>query len=131
MTNRSADTVHARSFGAAAAQYERGRPPYPAGALDWLLPAGARRVLDLGAGTGKLTRLLVDRGLDVGAGEPSDGMREELGRGLPGTRALAGTAEPIPLDDGAGDAGGGGPAWRWVGPQRAVPAGGRGPGAGG
>jgi SAM-dependent methyltransferase len=121
MTNRSADTVHARSFGAAAAQYERGRPPYPPGALDWLLPAGARRVLDLGAGTGKLTRLLVDRGLDVVAVEPSDGMREELGRVLPGTRALAGTAEQIPLDDGAVDAVVVGQAWHWIDPERAVP----------
>jgi SAM-dependent methyltransferase len=121
MTNRSLDTVHARSFGAAAAQYERGRPTYPAEALDWLLPAGARRVLDLGAGTGKLTRLLVARGLDVVAVEPSDGMRDELARVLPGTRALAGPAEQIPLDDGAVDAVLVAQAWHWIDPERAVP----------
>ena len=48
------DQRQATSFGAAAATYERGRPPYPAEAVDWLLPLGATRVLDLGAGTGKL-----------------------------------------------------------------------------
>jgi SAM-dependent methyltransferase len=121
MTNRSSDTVHARSFGAAAAQYERGRPSYPAGALDWLLPAGARRVLDLGAGTGKLTRLLVARGLDVVAVEPSGGMRDELARVVPGTSALAGTAEQIPLDDGAVDAVLVAQAWHWIDPEQAVP----------
>ena len=71
----SSFAAHATSFGAAAATYERGRPPYPPEALDWLLPPGARRVLDLGAGTGKLTRQLVARGLDVVAVEPLEGMR--------------------------------------------------------
>jgi SAM-dependent methyltransferase len=121
MANRSTDIVHARSFGAAAAQYERGRPTYPGQALDWLLPAGARRVLDLGAGTGKLTRLLVARGLEVVAVEPSGGMREELARVVPGTSALAGTAERIPLADGAVDAVLVAQAWHWIDPERAVP----------
>jgi len=48
--------AQAASFGAAADAYERGRPPYPPEVIDWLLPAGAVQVLDLGAGTGKLTR---------------------------------------------------------------------------
>jgi len=74
----------ASSFGAAAAAYEHGRPPYPPEAVDWLLPEGASRVLDLGAGTGKLTRQLRDRGLDVIAVEPSEGMREQLARVVPG-----------------------------------------------
>src|SRR5215471_6109263 len=89
--------AQAASFGAAAGEYERGRPPYPPEAIDWLLPAGAVQVLDLGAGTGKLTRQLTGRGLDVTAVEPSDGMREQLVRAVPGARALAGTAERIPL----------------------------------
>ena len=59
-----------RSFGSAAAAYERGRPTYPPEAIDWLLPPGAREVLDLGAGTGKLTTRLVERGLDVVAVDP-------------------------------------------------------------
>jgi SAM-dependent methyltransferase len=121
MTDRHRQAIQARSFGAAAAEYERGRPPYPAEALGWLLPAGARRVLDLGAGTGKLTRQLVERGLDVVAVEPSEGMRRELARVLPGTRALAGSAEQIPLEDGTVDAVLVAQAWHWVDPVRAVP----------
>ena len=87
----------ATSFGAAAAAYERGRPPYPAEAIGWLLPPGAARVLDLGAGTGKLTRELLGRGLDVVAVEPLAGMREELARMVPGAAVQAWTAEDIPL----------------------------------
>lgn len=113
--------AHATSFGAAAATYERGRPPYPAEALDWLLPPGARRVLDLGAGTGKLTRQLVARGLDVVAVEPLEGMRAELSRVLPGTGVLDGSAEQIPLPDGAVDAVLAAQAWHWVTPERAAP----------
>ena len=113
--------VQALSFGAAAVTYERARPSYPDEAIDWLLPPGARRVLDLGAGTGKLTRGLRDRGLDVVAVEPSAGMRDQLARVLPGVRALAGTAERIPLADHAVDAVLVAQAWHWADPARAVP----------
>src|SRR5688500_9180263 len=112
---------HATSFGPAAAVYERGRPPYPAEALDWLLPAGAHRIVDVGAGTGKLTRQLHERGLDVTAVEPSDGMRAELSRVLPGVPALAGAAEALPLPDHSADAVLCAQAWHWVDPARAVP----------
>src|ERR1700720_3344383 len=95
--------AQAASFGAAAAIYERARPSYPAEAIDWLLPPAARRVLDLGAGTGKLTGGLRDRGLDVIAVEPSAGMRDQLARVLPGVTVLAGTAEQIPVADHAVD----------------------------
>src|SRR5580692_7460527 len=104
----------ASSFGAAAATYERGRPPYPPEAVDWLLPDGATRVLDLGAGTGKLTRQLHDRGLDVIAVEPSAGMREELTRAVPGVAAYAGSAEEIPLPGSSVDAVLVAQAWHWV-----------------
>src|SRR5580693_9952897 len=87
------------SFGAVAGVYERGRPPYPAEAIDWLLPPQARRVADVGAGTGKLTRQLRERGLDVIAVEPSAGMREQLRRAVAGVPVLGGTAERIPLAD--------------------------------
>jgi len=111
----------ASSFGAAAAAYERGRPPYPAAAVDWLLPEGASRVLDLGAGTGKLTRQLRDRGLDVIAVEPSEGMREQLARAVPGAAVYAGSAEQIPLPDDSVDAVLVAQAWHWVDRSRAVP----------
>jgi len=113
--------AHATSFDVAAAAYERGRPPYPPEALDWLLPPGARRVLDLGAGTGKLTRELVARGLDVVAVEPLEGMRAELSRVLPGIEVRAGSAEHIPLPDGSVDAVLAAQAWHWVTPERATP----------
>jgi SAM-dependent methyltransferase len=112
-------TVHALSFGPAAHRYERGRPPYPDDALDWLLPAGTPRVLDLGAGTGKLTRQIHARGLPVTAVDPSDGMLAELRRILPGVPSHLGTAEEIPLPDGSVDAVLVAQAWHWVDPERA------------
>jgi SAM-dependent methyltransferase len=111
----------AASFGVAAAAYERGRPQYPDEAVDWLLPPAARRVLDLGAGTGKLTGLLQRRGLDVVAVEPLSGMSARLAAALPQVTVLAGTAEAIPLDDGAVDAVLVAQAWHWVNPTLAVP----------
>lgn len=109
------------SFGAAAAAYERGRPTYPPEAIDWLLPPGAREVLDLGAGTGKLTTRLVERGLDVVAVDPVPEMLEVLSASLPQTRALLGTAEEIPLQDNSVDAVLVAQAWHWVDPARAIP----------
>jgi SAM-dependent methyltransferase len=113
--------AQASSFGAAAAAYDAARPGYPAAALDWLIPDGARRVLDLGAGTGKLTRLLLDRGLDVTAVEPSAGMRAQLAQSVPGARVLAGSAEDIPLPAASVDAVLVAQAWHWVDQDMAVP----------
>jgi SAM-dependent methyltransferase len=112
---------HAVSFARAAQAYERGRPPYPAAAIDWLLPDGARRVLDLGAGTGKLTRLLAARGLAVTAVEPLAEMRDQLRRAVPDVPALAGTAEQIPLPDASVEAVLVAQAWHWVDVPAAVP----------
>ena len=108
------------SFGAAAAAYERGRPSYPPEAIDWLLPSGARNVLDLGAGTGKLTTRLVERGLHVVAVDPIPEMLEVLRTSLPETPALLGTAEEIPLDDNSVDAVLVAQAWHWFDPKRAI-----------
>jgi SAM-dependent methyltransferase len=111
----------AASFGVAAAAYERGRPQYPNEAVEWLLPSAARRVLDLGAGTGKLTGLLQRRGLDVVAVEPLSGMRDRLAAALPEVTLLAGTAEAIPVEDGVVDAVLVAQAWHWVNPMLAIP----------
>jgi SAM-dependent methyltransferase len=121
MTPDNHRQAQATSFGVAAAAYERGRPPYPSQAIDWLLPLGAAHVLDLGAGTGKLTRQLLGRGLAVSAVEPSAGMREQLWQAAPGAAVLAGTAEQIPLADHSVDAVLVAQAWHWVDPVRAVP----------
>ncbi|MCV7159926.1 class I SAM-dependent methyltransferase [Mycolicibacterium brisbanense] len=108
------------SFGSEAAAYERGRPSYPPEAIDWLLPAGASDVLDLGAGTGKLTTRLVERGLNVIAVDPIPEMLELLTNSLPDTPALLGTAEEIPLADNSVDAVLVAQAWHWFDPERAA-----------
>jgi SAM-dependent methyltransferase len=93
------------SFDAVADLYERARPPYADEAVAWAaqrLPFA--RVLDLAAGTGKLTRQLVAAGAEVIAVEPGDAMRAVLERVVPRARALAGNAEAIPLPDGSVDA---------------------------
>lgn len=113
--------AQATSFGVAADAYERGRPPYPAEAIDWLVPDHAARVLDLGAGTGKLTRQLLHRGLEVIAVEPSAGMRDQLRRAVPGVPVIGGKAEQIPLAAGSVDAILVAQAWHWVEPSLAVP----------
>jgi SAM-dependent methyltransferase len=78
-------------------------------------------VLDLGAGTGKLTRSLVEAGLKVTAVEPSRGMREQLAATVPGAVVVAGTAERIPLADASVDAVVVAHAWHWFDPSLAVP----------
>jgi SAM-dependent methyltransferase len=98
----------ATGYGSAAGAYERGRPSYPDEAVAYLaaelgLGPGAR-VLDLAAGTGKLTRLIVEGGADVVAVEPVAAMRAVLATAVPGIAVLEGTAESIPLPDGSVDA---------------------------
>ncbi len=109
------DPTHALSFGAAAADYDRFRPRYPQDALRWALDGLARpaQVVDLGAGTGILTRGLLALGHAVVPVEPDPGMREQLALATPGTTALAGSAEAIPLPDGSADAVLVGQAYHW------------------
>ena len=109
------------SFGAAARVYERARPGYPAEAVALMTAPGARRVADVGAGTGKFTRVLVAAGLDVVAVEPDPRMRAELARVLPDVPVLPGTAEALPLGNGDVDGVVVAQAWHWVDPVRAVP----------
>jgi SAM-dependent methyltransferase len=111
--------ARARSFGSVADDYDRFRPgPSPA-VLDWLLPEGARTVVDVGAGTGALTRLLVPRVPTVIAVEPDAGMRRVLEERVPGATVLAGSAEDLPVADGSADAVLGASMWHWVDPPRA------------
>ena len=111
----------AASFDRAAGVYERARPEYPAEAVDWLLPSDAKTVLDLGAGTGKLTRALAARGLEVFAVDPSPKMLEQLRIAVPDAIVSAGTAEDIPLADGSVDAILVAQAWHWVDQDVALP----------
>jgi SAM-dependent methyltransferase len=86
-------------------------------AVRFALPPGATRVLDLGAGTGKLTTVLLDLGLEVVAVEPDDQMRALID---PRATVLAGTAEDVPVDDGSVDAVLVGQAWHWFDVPAAV-----------
>jgi SAM-dependent methyltransferase len=103
----------ASSFARVADEYERGRPGYPREAIDWLLGARSLEVLDLGAGTGKLTAALHDAGHRVIAVEPLAEMRAILTSRLPQVRALEGTAERLPLEDASVDAVTVGAAFHW------------------
>jgi SAM-dependent methyltransferase len=106
--------LHASSFGAVATAYAEHRPDYAQAAVRWALePAPGSRVLDLGAGTGKLTATLDALGAEVIAVEPDPAMLTELRRALPAVRALPGSAEAIPLPDASVDAVLAGHALRW------------------
>jgi ubiquinone/menaquinone biosynthesis C-methylase UbiE len=120
---------HGSSFGAIAASYAVHRPGYPDTAVRWVLePVHGRRplrVLDLAAGTGKLTTALIDSlaglGAELTAVEPDQAMLAELRRTLPAVRSMSGTAEEIPLPDGSVDAVLAGQAMHWFDLDRAVP----------
>lgn len=103
------------SFGANAAAYDSLRPEWPAETARWLTgsPEGALRVVDLGAGTGKLTRALVELGHQVTAVDPSAGMLEQLAGSLPQVTLIEAPAERIPLPDGEADVVTVAQAWHW------------------
>ncbi|SDI95201.1 Methyltransferase domain-containing protein [Frankineae bacterium MT45] len=103
----------AATFDGAADVYDRARPGFPDAALDWILPGDAREVLDLGAGTGKLTRSLVARGLTVTAIDPSPNMLARLREHFPTIDSRLGSAEAIDLPDASVDAVVVGSAFHW------------------
>jgi SAM-dependent methyltransferase len=112
---KQGEPVHLRtSFGGVAAAYAKHRPDYARAAVRWALAlAPGQRVLDLGAGTGKLTAALVAAGADIVAVEPDPAMLAELRRALPAVRAHSGSAESIPLPDASVDAVLAGHALHW------------------
>ena len=114
MTDPDIHLQRAQSFGDVAEAYQQARPTYPAAAVDWVLAAApGHDVLDLAAGTGKLTRTIVAAGANVTAVEPLDGMRAQLQAAYPDVPVHAGTAEQIPLDDDSVDAVLVGQAFHW------------------
>ena len=118
-------TERSRSFETVAADYERHRPDYPEEALRWAAEQlgleDHARVLDLGAGTGKLSRGLVGLGFDVVAVEPGGPMLEQLRNAVPDAEAIVGPAEAIPLPDASVDAAFAAQAYHWFDRERAVP----------
>jgi ubiquinone/menaquinone biosynthesis C-methylase UbiE len=115
----------ARSFELVADVYERARPGYPPAAIEWVAERlglrEGRTVLDLGAGTGKLTRALLTTGARVIAVEPGDAMLAQLRQAVPGAEAVRGGAEAIPLPDASVDAIAIGQAFHWFRHDEAVP----------
>ncbi|MBV8659248.1 MAG: methyltransferase domain-containing protein [Burkholderiales bacterium] len=114
----------ADGFSKQAEAYSRGRPEYPAALLPWLIDElgiqPAQQVLDLGAGTGKFTRLLIQTGARVSAVEPVDAMRQQLAQALPDVAALPGTAESIPLPDASVDVVACAQAFHWFSTKAAL-----------
>jgi len=117
-------TAASAGFGRAADAYERGRPHYPDAAVEWLWGALELRsggtVVDVGAGTGRLTAALVARGAQVVAVEPVSAMRELLAAAVPEARAEPGTAEQLPATDGSADAVVAAQAFHWFATEAAL-----------
>ncbi len=119
----------ARSFDLVADAYDRARPSYPDEAVDWLLhdllrarlgTGSAPDVVELGAGTGKLTEPLVARGCHVTATDPSPVMLARLGARVPRARVLAGSAEQIPVATRSADLVVAGQAFHWFDAERVL-----------
>jgi len=118
----TADEQYALSFGQAAEAYDAIRPTYPRSAVAWALGDTPKTVVDLGAGTGILSRLLADEGHRVIAVDPDEQMLAALRAKSPGVAgAEKGDAEHIPLPDASVDAVTAGQAYHWFDPERAHP----------
>src|SRR5690348_6170615 len=108
----------ARGFDTSGERYDRGRPDYPDEAVDVLVRelGSPRRVVDVGAGTGKLTRPLLARGLEVIAIEPAAAMRAVL----TATEVYDASADALPLADASVDAVVAGQAFHWFATRQAL-----------
>jgi SAM-dependent methyltransferase len=121
IVNRDERRGRATPFASVAAEYERARPGYPEEAVRWLAGDKPRDVVDLGAGTGKLTRGIVALGHRVTAVEPLPEMLAELSRAVPAAHAVVGSAEEIPVPDGSADVVVAGQAFHWFDHRGALP----------
>jgi SAM-dependent methyltransferase len=114
------DTTPRRlTFGAHAEEYDLARPEWPLAVASWFVPEDARFVVELGAGTGKLTRAVAELGVRVVAVEPDARMRAVLERD--GFEGVHGSAEEIPIADGAADAVVAGSCVHWFDLEKALP----------
>jgi len=121
---QSMDEEHqrlARSFGSVAEAYDRGRPSFPPEAVRWLVGQDPATVLEVGAGTGKLTEQLVALGHDVHATEPAQEMLDILRRNLPDTRSTQASAEELPVPDRSVDVVVAAQSFHWFDLEQALP----------
>src|ERR687892_1627286 len=122
--DRRVHDAAARGFETAAERYERGRPSYPDEVVAFLIQAldiGERTdVVELGAGTGKFTELIVPTGARIVAVEPVSAMRQALERNCPSVTVLDGIAEEIPLVEASADAVVAAQAFHWFDADRAL-----------
>jgi SAM-dependent methyltransferase len=109
------------SFGNIAPEYDRLRPPPAPEAVDWLVPDRRATLVDVGAGTGLLTRALASRAEHVIAVEPDERMREVLHLRSPAVEVVEGRGEAIPLPDASADGVFASSAWHWMDPEQAAP----------
>jgi SAM-dependent methyltransferase len=125
MSDQRIHPAAAVGFEAAVERYERGRPSYPEDAVSFLIRAvgidPGRDIVELGAGTGKFTELIVATGARIVAVEPVPGMREALARTCPSVEVVDGTAEQIPLPDASADAVVVAQAFHWFAGEIALP----------
>ena len=120
-TDQASRRAQATSFGSAAGDYNRYRVGLPGAVVDRVLPAGIGAVLDLGAGTGAMTRRLVERVERVYAVDPDPRMTGVLAEGCPTVDVREGTGEAIPLPDASVDAVVCASAWHWMDPATTIP----------
>lgn len=107
------DEGRATTFGGWAAEYHRWRPTYPDEAVTWLLPQEPAHVVEVGAGTGKLTDRLVERGIDLDVVEPDERMLDVVRERHPALRTHVASAAALPLPDSSVDAVLVADAWHW------------------
>ena len=113
--------ARAASFGSVAAEYAEFRPGYPDAAVEWLVGHAPAQVLELGAGTGKLTERLVAMGHDVTATDPSEQMLDLLSKAVPRARCATSSAEDLPMANASFDVVVAAQAFHWFDLERALP----------